>query len=107
VTPGGRAQAADVVVVFRAVPPVIEVGRHFALDVRLCADGTPPVLAGVDADMPAHRHGMNYRPSVTARGDGRYRADGLLFHMPGRWRVTFEVERDGRRTRLGTDLVIE
>ena len=95
------------VVAFRTLPPVIEIGRHFALDVRVCADGAPPVLARVDADMPEHRHGMNYRPSLAARGDGRYLAEGLLFHMPGRWRLSLDVERDGRRTRLATDIVLE
>jgi hypothetical protein len=34
---------------------------------------------------------MNYRPTVEARGDGRYRASGLLLHMPGRWQLTFAV----------------
>jgi hypothetical protein len=31
----------------------------------------------------------------------------LLFHMPGRWQLSFDVERSGRRTRLATDLVVE
>ena len=94
-------------VVFRPRPPVIEIGRHFALDLRACADGTAPLLTRVDADMPEHRHGMNYRPSLTAGGDGRYAAEGLLFHMPGRWRLAFDVERDGRRIRLTADVVVE
>ena len=35
---------------------------------------------------------MNYRPVVTARPVGAsYRADGLMFHMPGRWDLTFDV----------------
>jgi hypothetical protein len=94
-------------VVFDARPPVIEVGRHFALDVRVCADGALPALVRVDADMPAHRHGMNYRPSLAAGGEGRYVADGLLFHMPGRWRLLFDVEREGRRARLAAEIVLE
>jgi hypothetical protein len=101
------------VVSFEARPPVIEVGRHFSLDIRACAEGAKgvegagPVLTRVDADMPEHRHGMNYRPSLAPRGDGRYLAEGLLFHMPGRWRLSFDVERDGRRVRLTTDVVLE
>ena len=50
---------------------------------------------------------MNYRPRVSASGDGRYVAEGLLFHMPGRWQLVFDVERDGRTERLATDLVLE
>ena len=34
---------------------------------------------------------MNYRPSVVAAGGERYRAQGLMFHMPGRWVMTFEL----------------
>jgi hypothetical protein len=49
----------------------------------------------VDAQMPEHRHGMNYRPTVSATGNGRYVAEGLLFHMPSRWQLRFDVERDG------------
>jgi hypothetical protein len=107
VAPLGRAEAPGIVVVFDAVPPTIEIGRHFALDVRVCADGALPTLSRVEADMPEHRHGMNYRPSLAARGAGRYLAEGLLFHMPGRWRLSFEVEREGQRTRLTTDLRLE
>jgi hypothetical protein len=29
---------------------------------------------------------MNYRPTIRALGGDRYAADGLMFHMPGRWR---------------------
>jgi hypothetical protein len=50
-----------------------------------------PVALRVDADMPAHRHGMNYRTTVTALGDGRFRAEGLMFHMAGRWRLLFDL----------------
>jgi hypothetical protein len=105
--PRGRAETAGIVVVFDPSPPAVEIGRHFTLDIRVCADGAAPTLTRVDADMPEHRHGMNYRASLTGRGDGRYVAEGLLFHMPGRWRLSFDVERDGRRTRLASDLVVE
>jgi hypothetical protein len=47
---------------------------------------------------------MNYRPTVRALGDGRYRADGLLLHMAGRWRLLFELTADGRLDRLAHEL---
>jgi hypothetical protein len=50
---------------------------------------------------------MNYRPTLSAKGDGRYVAEGLLFHMPGRWEFVFDVEAGGRRTRLATDMDVE
>jgi hypothetical protein len=75
----------------------IAVGRHFAIEVQLCpADA---MLTRVDATMPEHRHGMNYRPSVKRLGDardGRWRAEGLMFHMPGRWELQLDVQSAGR-----------
>jgi hypothetical protein len=50
---------------------------------------------------------MNYRPTLEAKGAGRYLAEGLLFHMPGRWQLLFDVERGGRRTRLSSDVLLE
>ncbi|MGH7307367.1 MAG: hypothetical protein ACREK6_01595 [Candidatus Rokuibacteriota bacterium] len=102
----GRLEAGDVVVAFRTVPAPIEVGRHFSVEAIVCAN--PPARGlRVDAQMPEHRHGMNYRARVLAAGDGRYVAEGLLFHMPGRWQLLFDVERDGRTERLATDVVLE
>ena len=34
-------------------------------------------------------------PAVKALGQGLYRAEGLMFHMPGRWELVFEL-RDGQ-----------
>lgn len=81
-------------VVFVPRPAPWSVGRHFALDIALCplAGAPAPTLLGVDAEMPAHRHGMNYRPSIRRLGNGRFVADGLMLHMPGQWRLWFEVQ---------------
>ena len=71
----------------------MEVGRHFALDIGVCAKSGPaPQHLKVDAHMPEHRHGMNYAPSMKQPGPGRWRAEGLLLHMPGRWEFVFEVD---------------
>ena len=83
-------------VAFRPDPAPIAISRHFALDVVVCAkSGMQPTGLDVDAHMPAHRHGMNYRPAITAKGGGRYRAEGLLFHMPGSWEFRFDVRIPG------------
>ena len=104
-----RLESADVVVLFRTVPSPIEIGRHFAVEAHVCP--TPPsgAAAGfmVDARMPEHRHGMNYRAHVSRRPDGIYVAEGLLFHMPGLWQLMFDVERGGRMERLMTDIDLE
>ncbi|MCZ4312942.1 hypothetical protein O4H66_05950 [Comamonadaceae bacterium G21597-S1] len=78
--------------------PPISVGRHFTIQVRLCpADA---VLARVDATMPAHRHGMNYRPSIKAMGAGLWHVEGLMFHMPGAWELRLDVQAGGRTETL-------
>ena len=97
------------VVVFKTMPDPIAVGEHFALDFAVCAraKGEAPRSVRVDASMPEHRHGMNYRPVVTARSTGAYRADGLMFHMPGRWDLVFDVVGDGGTERLTGTMRIE
>jgi hypothetical protein len=88
------------VVAFRP-QPAPSVGQLFTLDLALCAKaGDLPQRVQVDAWMPAHRHGMNYAPSVQALPEGRYRAEGLLLHMPGRGEFQFELSADGRTDRL-------
>jgi hypothetical protein len=76
----------------------IAVGQHFAIEVRVCP--VDAALMGVDAMMPEHRHGMNYRPSLTRIGAGHWRAEGLMFHMPGRWDLQLDVVASGRTERL-------
>lgn len=85
------AEGSGLTVVFAPRPWPLPVGRHFALDIVVCAaPGTAlPATLRVDADMPAHQHGMNYRTTVRALGEGRFTAEGLMFHMPGRWRFLF------------------
>ena len=97
------------VVVFKTVPDPIVVGEHFALDFAVCprAKGEAPRSVRVDASMPEHRHGMNYRPVVTARAADAYRADGLMFHMPGRWDLVFDVVGGGATERLTGTMRVE
>ena len=71
------------------LPPV---SRHFALVGQVCAPAGLASGLRVDADMPAHRHGMNYRTTVQWVPEGHWRADGLLWHMPGRWRIVLDVQ---------------
>jgi cytochrome c peroxidase len=76
--------------------PAVAVSRHFKLDVAACSkSGALPESLKVDAVMPEHRHGMNYAPTVKKLGPGRWQAEGLMFHMPGRWQFVFVL--DGER----------
>ena len=91
-----RVETPRHVLTLRPTPSPLPLNVPFTLELGLCAQNSAPVSdpPKVDAWMPAHRHGMNYRPTVTALGPGRFRADGLLFHMPGRWEVIVEVGGD-------------
>lgn len=93
---------------FRSDPLRIEVGEPFALLVNVCTrrNGAAELLA-VDANMPEHRHGMNYRATIVAKGNGRFRAEGLLFHMPGRWEITFDVRAGSESERLTHDIILK
>jgi hypothetical protein len=104
--PAGRVESRDTVLLYRTVPPRIAVSEHFAVDAVVCAKAPPSALR-VDAQMPAHRHGMNYRARVAPQGAGRYRAEGLLFHMPGQWQFVFDLERPGGTERLTADVTVE
>jgi YtkA-like len=103
--PGGAAQtlkSSTYTVLYRTAP--LKVGEHFAVDFAVCP---APEAVRVDAWMPEHRHGMNYRPEVRAQGGGRYRAEGLMLHMAGRWELVFEVRSAGRTERLAQSLRLE
>ena len=57
------------------------------------AEADVSVLGG----MPLHDHGMPTRPRVTEYlGDGRYRLEGMRFHMNGRWEVSVTVKADDK-----------
>ncbi len=102
------AQADGVRITFAPLTLPVPVGRHFDIDFAVC--GVTPrsgATVAVDADMPAHRHGMNYRTRVEAQPGGVYRAHGLMFHMPGTWRVIFDVPLEGRTLRLTREIEVQ
>jgi hypothetical protein len=88
--PAAALQQGAVQAAWKVDGPPIAVGRHFVIEVQTCP--LDAVLARVDATMPEHRHGMNYRPSLKPLGAGRWRVEGLLFHMPGRWELRLDVQ---------------
>ncbi len=95
-----------------AKPARIPMAKHFALDVQLCdgRDGysvSNARLTMADASMPEHKHGMNYRPVVSPLGSGRFRVEGMMFHMAGHWRLVFDVQSDSGVTQLFHDVQIE
>jgi YtkA-like len=104
----GRQQVAARGFTLIFVPSVwpIPVGKHFNLSLQICAETGQTISSAlkVDADMPMHKHGMNYRASVSHLGEGNYSANGLMFHMPGRWRFLFEIGGEQQSTRLSQEI---
>ena len=50
----------------------------------------------VTGGMPVHDHGLATAPRVTEElGNGRYRLDGMRFHMAGEWELTVAVIANG------------
>jgi cytochrome c peroxidase len=96
---GTRLESPRFVLAFK--PQAISVAQHFAVDIAVCSKSSvPPESIKVDAHMPEHRHGMNYAPEVKPFGPGRWRAEGLMFHMPGKWEFVFEVRADSKSDRF-------
>jgi hypothetical protein len=99
-------------IAMRPEPIRMEVGQPFMLIMNVCTKGGDAAeLVRVDATMPEHKHGMNYAPTIKSLGDGRYRVDGLLFHMPGSWEIAFDVrpadKPDAETQRLTYDFVVK
>lgn len=103
---GTRLESPRFVVVFKTEP--IAVAKHFAIEIAACSKSAAPIPESikVDAHMPEHRHGMNYAPEVKPLGAGRWRAEGLMFHMPGRWEFVFEIRSAGRTDRLASNFLL-
>jgi hypothetical protein len=96
------------IVAFRPEPLRIEVGQPFSLLLNVCTRrNNPAELVAVDAQMPEHRHGMNYRPTIVSAGEGRFRAEGLVFHMPGRWELDIDVRAGSETERLSHEIIVK
>ncbi len=91
--PGTRLESQRLTLSYRTIPPKIAVGEQFVLEFSACpkAGAAWSGQVRMDAHMPEHRHGMNYQPSLKPMGGGRYRSEGWLFHMPGRWEFIFDL----------------
>ena len=85
-----RLQGLKFEIAYRWEPTELKVGQFFAVEVVDC-DGLGVDRIVVDATMPAHGLGMNYRPIAERIAPRRHRFTGLMLHMPGTWRFTFTL----------------
>ena len=102
-----RVTTPGVTLAWRA-EPALTVGTPLVLEIAACdTSGATLRLVAVDAFMPGHGHGTNYRTEVRPSGGGRYRAEGLLLHMPGRWQILFDIETPSGKQRLAQESDVE
>lgn len=99
----GRSESFSVGLV--TLPDQVQVGEIFSLQLTAChLDGTPFIgTIKPSAVMPAHRHGMNYQPTVQWLAAGEYQLNGYLFHMPGHWQFQFRMSSGDRYETLTID----
>ena len=55
----------------------------------------------VGGGMPRHGHGLPTQPEMTAElGQGKYRVDGVRFHMFGWWEFSFDIDAAPGKDRI-------
>jgi len=84
-------------VFFSPLKSEMPLNRYFDMDVYVRGAMQQvirfPLVMEVDAGMRAHNHGMNVKPDIKDLGQGHYKVNGMLFHMPGEWFLTFSLHR--------------
>ena len=95
----------ELVVYYRTEPATPVLTQHFSMLFRICRGGEAASVDWfkIDARMPAHNHGMNYRPRVSETPEGLYRVSGMFFHMPGLWRIAVDFRHGERKQRLSIE----
>ena len=87
-------------------PTPVGISQPFAVEIRVCGSGDLSIdRISVDALMPAHQHGMNYTPDISETAPGAYSANGLLFHMPGVWRLELSVYSSATASHFSHEVV--
>jgi hypothetical protein len=101
-----RSNAGRYTVTFTPSPDPIPMNQLFDLSFRVASKqgSKEPAKVEVDARMPAHGHGMNRVPRITRLPDGTFKAEGMLFHMPGHWELYFDVTEGGTTERAQVDV---
>ncbi len=101
-------------IAYRLSAEAVPLNDEFALEVWVFHSGAegPPLGADritlvVDGSMPEHQHGMNQVPELVARPDGSFLVEGMLFHMLGRWALTFEVREGARTSHARVEVVLQ
>ena len=70
----------------------IPVNEFFELRVGVESPGVQHLR--LDADMPAHGHGMIVNPQIERLDATTWLVRGMKFHMPGFWEIYVDLETD-------------
>ncbi len=77
----------------KSQPQQISTSTPFNLIVNICKNNKAyQGELSFNANMPLHKHGMNYQASTTKLDNGQFLIQGSLLHMPGLWRFSFTLD---------------
>jgi hypothetical protein len=94
------------IIALRPEPLHLEVGDPFALILNVCTKGGEPAdLVSVDAQLD-EKNVIGEVTSIVSKGDGRYRAEGMVLTAPGSWEIGFNVRQGNDVERLTHDLIV-
>lgn len=107
-----ETQIGTWIVTWKSEPAPIPLNQPFALNVSITSalpDGpsVQDVSLSVDGRMPHHRHGMNRSPEIQQIQPGEFRVENMMFHMPGRWELYFDLSHDGMTERAQDVVILE
>ncbi len=96
-------------IALHTVPAAVEVAKPFAIKLEVCRKDAAAFKGRVDLDavMPAHRHGMNYKPALETREDGVITGSGFVFHMPGKWQFQVRLSDGDQVQKLTIDYLLK
>ena len=95
-------------IAFRPEPMRIETGEPFALLLNVCTkNGNPAELVAVEAQMPEPKRAMKGKPTIVSAGEGRYRAEGMVFDRSGRWEIAMDVRAGEESERLTHEIILK
>jgi hypothetical protein len=111
-TRGAATSWGSFYVTYDPTPDPLPLNQLCSLVVRVfeAADHQRPIAdatLGVSARMPEHNHGTNLEPKVSASGNGTFRVEGLLLHMPGRWEIYADVTRGAETERATFEVMLD
>jgi hypothetical protein len=109
-----EVQTSDGAYIIQYVPSPADIPANelFTMTVRVLrgedrAMLTDGIELAVDADMPAHRHGMNTRARTSRNADGSFTVRGMMLHMSGDWEIYFDISRGGTTERAQASVTLE